>query len=277
MSNDANRMLIVLVAAATIVLMSVLIFLTWTADTDVIDKVGDLSEYLDAHNDDAGKMIITLSALIVVVLSLLMIIMELAPEDEEKELRVKQAGATTIVPAAALKGRIEEALVALPEVTAAKAKVNTKDNGIATALDLTLVPGANISAVTQDSARVVTDTIQTDLGLPVAGIPTVRVTYGDGKKQPVASSVSRGPTGGEPAPGPTDEPIAPEVSVPPVPVTEPATPVPEPPPPPPSWTQQPSAEAETPNPPTPAPEAAPDPETQTEADSDVSRDPWRQT
>jgi hypothetical protein len=122
-------MLIVLVAAAIIVLMSVLIFLTWTADTDVIDKVGDLSEYLDAHNDDAGKMIVTLSALIVVVLSLLMIIMELAPEDEEKELRVKQAGATTIVPAAALKGRIEEALVALPDVTAAKAKVNTKDNG----------------------------------------------------------------------------------------------------------------------------------------------------
>jgi len=193
MSNNANRTLIVLVAAAIIVLMALLIFVTWRASADIIDNIGDLSEYLADHNDDAGKLIITLCALIVMVLALLVIVVELAPEDEEKELRVKQAGATTIVPAAALRQRIEEALRGLPDVTAAKAKVSSRDKGIASEVDLTVVPGANISAVTSDSIRVVNDTIESDLGLPVAGAPTVRVGFGGAKAAPVASSVSREP------------------------------------------------------------------------------------
>jgi uncharacterized alkaline shock family protein YloU len=192
LSNDANRMLIVLAAAGMIVVMALLIFITWSADTDAIDSLGDLVEYLDDHNDSAGKLIITLAALIVVVLSLLMIVVELAPEDEQRELRVKQEGATTIVPAAALRARIEEALVALPDVTAAKARVNSRDKGIATSLDLTLTPGANISEVTQNATRIVTDTVQSDLGLPVAGQPSVRVSFGGPKvaspAQPAASA-----------------------------------------------------------------------------------------
>ena len=194
MNNEANRMLIVIVAAVMIVLASLLIFVTWSADTDAIDRLGDIVEYLGDHNDNAGKLIVSLAALIVVVLALLAIVVELAPEDEQKELRVRQEGATTIVPATALRARIEEALVALPEVTAARARVNTQDKGIATSLDLTLIPGANISAVTKESARVVTDTIQADLGLPVAGVPSVRVSFGGPKPAPVASSMTQAPT-----------------------------------------------------------------------------------
>src|SRR3990172_10217556 len=102
MSNDANRTFIVLVAAAWIVIMAVLIFFTWSADTDIIDRIGDFQEYLSEHNDDAGKLIVTLGALVTVVIALLIIIVEVAPEDEERELRVEQAGATTIVPAGGL-------------------------------------------------------------------------------------------------------------------------------------------------------------------------------
>jgi len=228
MSNDSNRTLIVIVAAAMIVLMALLIFVTWSANTDAIDSLGDLVEFLNDHNDSAGRLIITLAALIVVVLSLLIIVVELAPEDEEKELRVKQEGATTIVPASALRARIEEALVALPEVTAARAKVSARDKGIATSLNLTVTPGANIAEVTQESARVVTDTVQTDLGLPLAGVPDVRVAFG-GPKQPVAPSVAQPP---EPAsdPGPTaTDSMASGAAEPPA--------APDRPPAPPSWAQ----------------------------------------
>jgi hypothetical protein len=192
MSNDANRTFIVIAAAVWIVVMAVLIFFTWTADTDIIDRLGDFVEYLDAHNDDAGKLIITLSALVTVVLALLVIIVEVAPEDEERELRVEQAGATTIVPASALRQRLEEALTGIPEVTAAKAKVSTKDKGIMAALEITLLPNANVAAVTQEATRVVIDTVQTDLGLPVVGVPTVKISFAAGP-QPVASSVSKAP------------------------------------------------------------------------------------
>jgi len=262
LSNDSNRLLIVIAAAAMIVLAALLIFITWSADTDAINSLGDVVEFLDDHNDNAGKLIITLAALIVVVLSLLIVVVELAPEDEQKELRVKQEGATTIVPAAALRARIEEALVTLPEVSAARARVSTRDNGIATSLDLTLTPGANISEVTQESVRVVTDTVQSDLGLPLAGVPAVRVSFG-GPKSALAASSTAQPPSSEPAPEAAaaiadDPPAAQVVSEPSPPAEISAAAAPEPP----AWNQG--------EPPTPADADAP-------PDGDaLPRDPWRQ-
>jgi len=223
-------MLIVMAAAAMIVVMALLIFITWSADTDAIDSLGDLVEFLNDHNDNAGKLIITLAALIVVVLSLLIVVVELAPEDEQKELRVRQEGATTVVPAAALRARIEEALVALPEVSGARAKVSTRDKGIATSLDLTLTPGANIAEVTQESVRIVTDTVQLDLGLPLAGVPTVRVSFGD-PKAPSAISATAEPPSTESRPWSTATvATSAPVAIDPPPATEPAfDPAPEPP------------------------------------------------
>jgi hypothetical protein len=197
--NETNRLIIVLVAAATIVLMGVFIFLAWTQDSQTVNRLGDFVQYLDEHRTDSGRVIVTLSALVVAVLALLVIVLELAPEDESRELRVEQAGATTIVPAEALKLRLQEALLMLPHVSAARARVSTRNRGIATALDLTLTPAANVAQVTQEASRIVIDTIQTDLGLPVSGQPTVRVSFGGKDAPAAASSVSRPP---EPPPVP---------------------------------------------------------------------------
>jgi hypothetical protein len=183
--NETNRLIITLLAAAVIVLMAVLIFLAWAAPDDVIDSAGDFAEFLEDNNTNAGKLIVTLAALATAVLALLVIIVELAPEDEPKDLRVEQAGATTIVPADALRMRLEEALLSLPEVTAARSRVSSHSKGIAVALELTLTPEANVAHVTQEAARVVVDTVQTDLGLPVAGVPTVKVAFGGSKARVV--------------------------------------------------------------------------------------------
>jgi hypothetical protein len=186
--NEANRTAIVLLAAVWIVLMAIVIFLSWAAPDDVINTLGDAVQELDANNDTAGRLILTLGALALAVFGLLIIILELAPEDEERELHVKQAGSTTIVPARALRLRLEEALASLPEVTNAKASVRTRDNGIATSLDLALKPRANVANVTQEASRIVVDIVQTELGLPVAGLPEVRVSFGDEKPLPVTAA-----------------------------------------------------------------------------------------
>lgn len=191
--NETNRAAIVLSASLMVIAMAVVIFLTWAADEKVVDRLGDMVEYMDAHRDNAGRLIVTLAALIVAVLALLVIILELAPEEEEKELRVEQAGATTIVPAQALRLRLQEALTALPQVSAARARVSTRDRGIAAALDLTVAPDTNIGSITQEAIRVVVDAVQADLGLPVSGVPTVRITFAPPAAQPVASSVVRPP------------------------------------------------------------------------------------
>src|SRR3990172_9804181 len=160
--NKTNRSIIVLAAALWIILMAVVIFVAWAAPEDATDRVKDFAQYLDEHRDDPSRLILTLGALLTVVLALLVIIVELAPEEVQRELKVEQAGATTIVPAEALRVRLEEALVGLPQVTAAKARVFTRDNGIGSSLDLTITPDANVALVTQDAAPLLVDTLHTD-------------------------------------------------------------------------------------------------------------------
>ena len=205
--NDMNRYLIVLGAAAWIVLMAVVIFLTWAAPQESIDALADVVEFLDDNDDSAGKLVFTLAALALAVLGLLWIIVELAPEDEVKELRIEQAGATTIVPADALRMRLEEALLALDGVTAARSRVWPREKGVAVALDLTLTQTANAGDVTQRAVRLVVDTLHEDLGLPVSGTPEVRIAFGG----------SRTDGGGEtavtvqaPAPPPEPAPVSAE-------------------------------------------------------------------
>ena len=207
--NDANRSIIILLAALWIILMGVVVFAAWAADKEAVDRLGDLVQYLDDHRDNPSRLILTLGALVLAVLALLVIIVELAPAGEaQQELRVEQAGATTIVPAQALRLRLEEALVALPQVTAARARVFSRRKGLAASVELTITPDANVGAVIQEASRVVADTLQTDLGLPVTGLPSVRIVFGGPKPAPVASSMvqppaeaGEGPAQAEAAPG----------------------------------------------------------------------------
>lgn len=201
--NEVNRAVIALVAGVWIVLMAALIFLTWAAPEDILDRAGDFAEYLAAHNTDSGKLVVTCAALATAILALLVIVLEYAPEDEIKELRVEQAGATTIVPAAALRARLEEALAALPHVRSARTKVWTKDRGVAASVDLTVPARVNVASVTQDAVRVIVDAVQTDLGLPVAGVPVIRVDFEGGETPPAeVGDIPRSEEAPEPAPSP---------------------------------------------------------------------------
>jgi len=265
--NETNRTAIILLAALWIVFMAVVIFAAWTADVETVERLDDFVQYLDDHRDNASRLILTLGALVLIVLALLVIIVELAPEEEAREIRVEQAGATTIVPAEPLRLRLEEALTAIPQVTTARARVFSRDKGVGMKLDLTVTPGANIAAVTQEASRVVVETFQTDLGLPVPVPPTVHITFGPSEVEPVASSMTQAP---EPPPPPTagpqtpppSGPVAPPGGLPPSPTADEAAP---------DVAPQPTAEEEEPaQPPSAAPgqeappagESAPEDQTQ---------------
>ena len=247
--NETNRVAIVLLAALWIVLMAVVIFVAWVAYPETVDRLGDFEEYLIAHDDDASRLILTLGALVLIVLSLLVIIVELAPEEEAREIRVEQAGATTIVPAQPLQQRLEEALTGMSHVSAAKARVFSQDKGIGMKLDLTVTPDANIAVVTQEASRVVVETLQADLGLPVGALPQVRIVFGPAKAAPVASSVSQPPAppaqeAARPSETASPEPTAPDVTAEPAPGrTSPENERPlQPPPSAPGWEEPPATE-----------------------------------
>lgn len=206
--NETNRTAIVLLAALWIVLMAVVIFVAWAADVETVERLDDFVRYLDDHRDNASRLILTLGALVLIVLALLVIVVELAPEEEAREIRVEQAGATTIVPAEPVRLRLEQALTAMPQVTAARARVFSHEKGVAMKLDLTVTPSTNVALLTQEASRVVADTLQADLGLPISAPPTVRITFGPPKLEPVASSMIRAPEA-EPSPPQTGGPQVP--------------------------------------------------------------------
>ncbi|HEY8767160.1 MAG TPA: hypothetical protein VIP09_07855 [Dehalococcoidia bacterium] len=197
--DSSNRLLIVFCASAWIVAMAVIVFLTWAAPDRTISRLGDFVQFLSDNNTDAGKLVVTLAALAAGIIGLLVIVVEVAPDAEPKDLRVEQAGATLIIPADALRVRLEEALLMLPDVTAARTHVWTRDKGIATSMELTVPPGVNLASVTQEAVRVVVEAIQTDLGLPVSGVPPVKIAFG-GSRSPVHPTPAFGPPTADPAP-----------------------------------------------------------------------------
>jgi hypothetical protein len=197
--DSSNRLLIVFCACAWIVVLAVIIFLTWAAPDRTITRLGDFVQFLRDNNTDAGKLVVTLAALAAGIIGLLVIVVEVAPDAEPKDLRVEQAGATLVIPADALRLRLEEALLMLPELTTARAHVWTRDKGIATSLELTVPPGVNLASVTQEAVRVVAEVIQTDLGLPVSGVPPVKIAFG-GSRSPVHPTPAFAPPTADPAP-----------------------------------------------------------------------------
>ncbi len=206
--NETNRMLLVTLASAWIVAMVAIIFLAWADPDRVILRLGDFVEFLDDNNTDAGRLVVSLGAAATAVVALLVIILEFGPEDEPKELRVEQAGATTVIPSSALRDRLEEALIALPDVSDARTRVRSKDQAIAAEVNLTVTRAANVGDLTQRAVRVVVDTVHTDLGLAVAGMPKVKFAFADGggkaEPPPTPATPSTPPPVSEPTLGHAD-------------------------------------------------------------------------
>ena len=219
--NELNRYLIVVVAAVLIVVMAVVIFLTWAVPEETIDVLADIVQFFEDNTGTTGQIVVTLAALALAVLALLWIVIELAPDDEVKELRIEQAGATTIIPADALRLRLEESLLTLDGVTAARSRVWPRDKGVAVSLDLTVVLTANVGDITQQAVRAVVDTLHEDLGLPVSGTPDVHIAFGGSRSGDHADATIVSPPR-PPAPLNAEPPAA-EPEMPPPPVIAPPT------------------------------------------------------
>ncbi|MGQ9571763.1 MAG: hypothetical protein ACUVV3_01025 [Dehalococcoidia bacterium] len=192
-----NRGIIVILAAIWVILMAVVIFVTWAADTETIDRLGDLVQYLDDHTDNTSKLILTLGALALIVFCLIVIVAEVVPAGPSADIHLEGVtGATAILPAEAINQRIEQEVTALTQVKEAKATVTARDRGLAVALNLVLDPDANVVEVTEQACRITQETIEQKIGVALVGLPTVQIAFS--------------PPEGEPAPAPEGEQEAPE-------------------------------------------------------------------
>jgi hypothetical protein len=174
-----NRAAIVGLAFAWVIFMALVILLTWGADSETIDRLGDMVRYLNDHTDNASKLILTLGVAALIVLSLIVIVAELAPAPPTTEVRLESVtGATAILPTEVIIQRLEQELRSLPLVQEAQAMVAARDKGLAVALNLTLAPDANVASATEEACRLVQETIEQKIGVALVGLPTVQIRFG---------------------------------------------------------------------------------------------------
>jgi phosphotransferase system glucose/maltose/N-acetylglucosamine-specific IIC component len=180
-----NRAAIVGLAFAWVILMALVILLAWGADSETIDRLGDLVSYLNDHTDNASKLILTLGAAALIVLSLTVIVAELVPAEPAAQVRLESVtGATAILSTEAITQRLEQELRSLPQVQEAQAMVASRDRGLAVALNLTLAPDANVSSATEEACRLAQETIEQRIGVALVGLPTVQIRFGPATAAP---------------------------------------------------------------------------------------------
>jgi hypothetical protein len=184
-----NRGIIVALAAIWVILMALVIMVTWAADTETIDRLGDLVRYLDEHTDNASKLILTLGVSSLIVLCLIVIVAELAPAGPSADIRLEGVtGATAILSTEDINQRIEQEVTALPQIKESKASVTARDRGLSVALNLVLGPDANVPEATEEACRVTQETIEQKIGVALVGLPTVQIRFSAPEGEPAPAS-----------------------------------------------------------------------------------------
>ena len=184
-----NRGIIVALAAIWVILMALVILMTWAADTETIDRLGDLVRYLDEHTDNASKLILTLGVSSLIVLCLIVIVAELAPAGPSTDIRLEGVtGATAVLSTEDINQRIEQEVTALPQIKESKASVTARDRGLAVALNLVLGPDANVPEATEEACRVTQETIEQKIGVALVGLPTVQIRFSAPEGEPAPAS-----------------------------------------------------------------------------------------
>ena len=172
----ATIILALLVAGASVFVIAV----TWMADEQAIERLGDFVAYLDDHRDNQAKVIITLAALAPILIASMVIMLELMPT-HLPDIRVIQAGGVTVVLSARSIGEtLAEEVRSMPEVRDATVEVRGRKNGVSVIVDL--LAGANVHPSTLADAvgRLVQEAAQRRIGVSIVLPPVVRIRLASG-------------------------------------------------------------------------------------------------
>jgi hypothetical protein len=172
-----NRIALALLCLALIGGSIAVIALAWALPQESIDWLGDAAVWLDDHNTDGTKALITLGAAILAVVALIALAVELVPRDRgEVKVTGLQVG-DAVLTTAAIGQRIEEAVNEVPNVSDVRATVRTKRQGVTVALDLHVDPDANLAAVTDAACEAARDVLIEKVHVELMAPPRARLHY----------------------------------------------------------------------------------------------------
>lgn len=175
--NLLNRIVVLLLLLAVGGVAIAVAVLAWTIPGDSIDALRETADWLEDHDGDTEKAILSVIAVAIAVLCLLVLVLELIPR-RTNEVRVQdlKAGEAT-VSTAAIAGRVEEAVRQTPNVADAKVYVRARGKAVDVSMDLHVDADANLAEVTDAAADSVRDVLLNRMHVALRSQPQVRLHY----------------------------------------------------------------------------------------------------
>jgi len=175
--NLFNRAVLVLLCLALATAAIAVIVLAWTAPAESIDRLRDAADWLDDHNQDLEKSILTAAAAAVALVALVVVAMEVLPRPTgHVQVTDLQAG-NAVLSTAAIGQRVEEAVNRVSHVSDVRASVKAKRKGVLVDLDLHVDPEANLASVTDEACNAAREVLTERVHVALLRPPRARLHY----------------------------------------------------------------------------------------------------
>ena len=175
--GQLNRLLIALLALTAIFFASLTILLAWTGPDSAIEQLGEAVIWLDDHNDSDGRLILTLACIVVILLSLTVLILELAPARSSAMPVRNVTSGTANITTAEIAARINAGVEAVAHVAGCETAVTRRGKKVEVVLDLHVDPGADLAHTADEACRHAHLLVEQELGIELASMPRARLHY----------------------------------------------------------------------------------------------------
>ena len=209
--NVFNRIFLFLLCLALAAAAVAAIVLAWTIPGDSIDGLRDAVDWLDDHNKDLEKALLTTAVGLIALVALVVAILELMPQSgadvKVTDLRVGDAVLSTL----AIGQRVEESVRQVAHVADVRASVRGKRKGVLLSLDLHVDPEANLAEVTDEACEAAQDVLTNRVHVALVEPPRVHLHYRELRLRGRAAAPAVAPSAAPEAPAAeAEEPVASE-------------------------------------------------------------------
>jgi hypothetical protein len=175
--DQANRLVIVALAALLIAATGVVVALAWWRPDASIARLEDFTGWLRDHNTDDGRLVLSLGAAVVILALLTLIVVELTPSGAQK-MRVRDVkSGEAVISTAQIAERITAEVQAVPHVAGCTALVTRHGKKVDVILDLHVDAGANLADTADEACRRAHVLVEERMRIGLAARPRARLHY----------------------------------------------------------------------------------------------------